>query len=112
MNETIVANTPLAIITLVGCSEAPDVGTAGLAMQAEIEEPGGVEVSPGQDLITTWVTQDWLAGVDVGACIADGDIPMTDGTVVVDDETTEGTCSDIENVIKDNMKKSGQLGGA
>lgn len=77
-----------------------------------IEQPGGVDVEAGQDLIASYVTNDWLAGVDVAQCVADDELDTTGDVVTIDDDTTSGGCSDIENTIKNNMKKSGQLGGS
>ena len=77
-----------------------------------IERPSGVEVAPGEDLVATWLTNDWLAGVDVASCLDQGDVVADGDSVVIDDDTNAGSCSDIENTIKSNMKNSGQLGGA
>ena len=74
-----------------------------------IEEPAGTQVTAESNLIAQFVVDDWLAGVDIGACMDDGDVAIEDGTVSVDDGSTSGSCSDIENIIKVNMKESGQL---
>lgn len=74
-----------------------------------IEEAGGVEVTADSDLIAEFVVNDWLAGVDLATCIDDGDVTVDGTTVTVTEDSTSGSCSDIENVIKDNMKNSGQF---
>lgn len=74
-----------------------------------IEQAGGVDVTADSDLIAEFVIDDWLAGVDIGACIDDGDVSVEGTTVTVSEDSTSGSCSDIENVIKDNMKDSGQF---
>ena len=37
-------------------------------------------------------------------CIDDGDVRIETDTVFVDEDSTSGECSDMENTIKDNMK--------
>lgn len=74
-----------------------------------IEDPQGLTVNADSDLIAEFVVNNWLGGVDVGACIDDGDVFVSGSTVTIDDSSTGGDCSDIENTIKDNMKNSGQL---
>ena len=74
-----------------------------------IETPTGISVDGETDLIAEFVVGSWLAGVDVGKCIDDDDVHTSGTTVTIDDNSTSGSCSDIENTIKDNMKHSGQL---
>ena len=74
-----------------------------------IEESGGVAVTADSDLIAEFVVDDWLAGIDLASCIDDGDVDVDGTTVTIDDDSTSGSCSDIENVIKDNMKNSGRF---
>lgn len=74
-----------------------------------IESPLGVSVDAGTDLIAEFVVGDWLAGIDVGSCMDAGDVTLDGSTVTIDDDSSSGACSDIENIIKDNMKNSGQL---
>ncbi len=73
-----------------------------------VERVGGIQVEEGQDLITTWVTEDWLRGVDVIGCMDDGDL-VANGGVVILDEDADGECSGAEGTIKDNMKNTLQL---
>ncbi len=74
-----------------------------------IEAPAGVSIDADSDLIAEFVIDNWLAGVDIGACIAEGDVGREGDVVFVDDSSTSGSCSDIEDTIKRNMKLSGQL---
>jgi len=74
-----------------------------------IEQAGGIDVTADSDLVAEFVVNDWLAGVDIGACIDDGDVAVDGTTVTVSEDSTSGSCSDIENTIKDNMKNSGQF---
>lgn len=74
-----------------------------------LEDPAGVEIGDDSDLIAELVVDDWLAGIDIGACVADGDAEVEGTVVYIDEGSTSGDCSDIENVIKDNLKRSGQL---
>lgn len=70
-----------------------------------VEQPGGVPVAPGDDLIARFALADWLAGVDLVACI-DGGVAVTGGVAVVD----ERVCPGVDDAIKRNMKDSGDLG--
>jgi hypothetical protein len=74
-----------------------------------IEEANGVEVGDETDLVAEFVVDNWLGGVDIGTCLDDGNVERNGDTVTVDDSSTTGNCSDIENTIKDNMKNSGQF---
>jgi len=76
-----------------------------------IEQPDGVSVEADDDLFVSYVTADWLAGIDIAECVRDDELAVVDGVVTVDDDATSGGCSDIENTIKENMKRSGQLNG-
>ena len=83
--------------------------TLDFSEDIRVEGGDGVVIEEDTDLIAELVAADWLAGIDVAACVADGDLNVSSGTVVISEATTEGDCSDIENVIKENMKNSGQL---
>ncbi len=71
-----------------------------------IEQPGGVAVAPGDDLIARFGAVDWLAGVSLGACV--DTLTATAGRYVVDDRN-DGACAGIEDTIKRAMKESGDL---
>lgn len=72
-----------------------------------IEQPGGVVVGAGDDLIARFAVADWLAGVDLVACLDSG-IPVEGGRAVIDDRSS-GACAGIEDAIKLNMKESRDL---
>ncbi len=74
-----------------------------------VERNQGITVDANTSLVAKFVVNNWLAGIDLEQCIDDNDVQIEDKTVVIDDASTSGSCSDIENTIKDNMKNSGQL---
>ena len=80
--------------------------------EVEFEELSGLEISEAvalNQILVTFNVDSWLAGVDLAACVAEGDVAMVDGTIIIDEDSTSGDCSDIENVIKDNIEASGTL---
>ena len=74
-----------------------------------IESSAGIVVDGDSDLIAEFVVSNWLEGIEVGQCIDDDDVSISGTTVTINDSSTSGSCSDIENTIKRNMKNSGQL---
>lgn len=72
------------------------------------ERPEGVAVAPGEDLVAGFVVDDWLAGVDIMGCLNDGELVVEGGVVIIDD-LSDGACGGVEDVIKNNMKNSGDL---
>lgn len=71
-----------------------------------IEQPGGVAVAPGDDLVARFAAANWLANVSLGACV--DTLTATSGRYVVDDRN-DGACSGIEDTVKRAMKESGDL---
>ncbi len=72
-----------------------------------IDDPAGIAIAADEDLVARFIVDDWLAGVDIGACArALGTAPG--GTVSVDDRSS-GACADIDDRVKDAMKRSGDL---
>ncbi len=71
-----------------------------------IEQPGGVAVAEGDDLIARFAAANWLAGVDLAACAAT--LTPVGGRYVIDDRN-DGACAGIEDVVKNAMKESGDL---
>ena len=59
-------------------------------------------------LVVGFDVQQWLAGVPLHECVArEG---STDGPLVIgDDNSGSGSCSDLENAIRDNVEASGEL---
>lgn len=74
-----------------------------------LESLEGIAVSADTDLVAALVADTWLSGVDIGSCIDDGDVLVEGATVILDESSSSGSCSDVENTIKTNMKQSGQL---
>lgn len=74
-----------------------------------IEGPEGITVGDGEDLVASYVSSNWLEGINIGSCVDNGDVDVRGTTVTISEGTSRGSCSDIENVIKNNMKTSGQL---
>jgi hypothetical protein len=80
--------------------------------EIEFENLSGLEISEAvalNQILLTFNVDSWLAGIDLAACVAEGDVAVVDGTIIIDEESTSGDCSDIENVIKDNIEASGTL---
>jgi hypothetical protein len=74
-----------------------------------IEERAGVAVQADTDLVAEFVVNDWLAGVDIVGCLDSGELVLDEtGTATIDD-SADGACGGIEDIIKNNMKNSGQL---
>jgi hypothetical protein len=70
------------------------------------EAPGGVPAGPGVALELD--ASRWLAGVRLGDCLDDGDLVVENGVLLVD-EDSDSSCSDVENTIRTNIKRSGQV---
>lgn len=73
-----------------------------------IEQPGGVVVAEGEDLIARFAAGAWLAGVDLVGCLDGEGLTAVDGKVTIDDRR-DGACGGIEDRVKNNMKESGDL---
>lgn len=71
-----------------------------------IEQPGGVAVAPGEDLVARFAAANWLANANLGACV--DTLTANAGRYVVDDRN-DGACSGIEDTVKRAMKESGDL---
>ena len=98
----------LAVVAAFDDAGAPAVLDLRLNFDEDIriEQPGGVAVAPGDDLIARFAATDWLAGVDLGACVAT--LTAVDGRYVIDDRN-DGACAGIEDTVKATMKNSGDL---
>lgn len=77
---------------------------------ARLEAPGGVEPPEHGQLTLLLSVTDWLDGVPIGGCLDSGDLEAVGGVVLIaDDDPPGGECDDVEDVIKDQIKESGQL---
>jgi hypothetical protein len=77
-----------------------------------VEAPQGITVSgDGAALLTLFDATAWLDGLDVAECLTRDELVVDGSTVTVDDDLTSGTgsCSEIENVLKLNIKTAAQL---
>lgn len=73
-----------------------------------IDARQGVVVSADEDLIARFVVGDWLARVPLATCLAAQGV-RPGQPMLVDDDVGGGACSDVENTLKDNFKRSGDL---
>ncbi|HEY1099531.1 MAG TPA: hypothetical protein VGF99_11415, partial [Myxococcota bacterium] len=76
--------------------------------EIRIEHPQGVAVAADAALLIDFVVDDWFAGADLGACIDDGLLPVTDGHADLGDG--DDVCGDIEDLVEANMEGSLDLG--
>jgi hypothetical protein len=75
---------------------------------ARFESATGVDVPEGGKLIAMLQPTKWLAGLPLGACIQKGDVAIEGDTVRIDDRA-KGDCSGAEDLVKRNIKTSGDL---
>ena len=68
----------------------------------------GSEVPEGGSLVAFLKPTVWLAALPLGQCVRDGDVAVANGTVRIDDKAG-GACSNAENTVKENIKRSGDL---
>jgi hypothetical protein len=71
-----------------------------------IEQPAGVSVAAGEDLVARFAAANWLAGINLNACV--DTLTATAGRYVIDDRN-DGACAGIEDTVKRTMKQSGDL---
>jgi hypothetical protein len=75
---------------------------------ARFESPEGIEVTADAGEFGLWLdVAQWFRAIPVTQCIDDGDLETKDGTLMMQDD--RGSCSDIENALKNAIKTSGQL---
>ncbi|HEX8703907.1 MAG TPA: hypothetical protein VF815_34060 [Myxococcaceae bacterium] len=75
---------------------------------ARFESATGVEVPEGGVLITLLNPAIWLEGLPLASCIQKGDVAF-DGSVLRIDDRAKGDCSGAEDLVKRNIKRSGDL---
>lgn len=79
----------------------------GFNEDARFERPDGVEVVDATTLLLQLDVDAWFQALPISECIEDGDLTVSNGVLVLTDGS--GSCSDIENALKDAIKSSGQL---
>ncbi len=76
------------------------------------ENPNGIPVSESgaNDVVVTLDENSWFTGINLTACLDNGDLTLeADGSLVIDENSGQGECGNIENIIKDNIKASGNV---
>jgi hypothetical protein len=73
-----------------------------------VEQPAGIELRGGDELLVLFDPQGWLEGISFGRCIDDGDVDVQDGRLVIDDDSDD--CGELEGILKRNLKTSARLG--
>jgi hypothetical protein len=75
---------------------------------ARFETATGVPVPEGGKLITMLNPAIWLENLPLGTCMQKGDV-VVEGNVVRIDDRADGECSGAEDLVKRNIKRSGDL---
>lgn len=79
----------------------------------EIENEAGIEVVEGlnNNILLQFAGAGWFEAVDLATCFADDELEVDEsGVVQISEETSgSGDCSDIESLIKDNIKQKVEL---
>ena len=108
-------NHPIAEQTLIGSGTFTYenvVRTFDLALKfnedARFENNSGIEIqSDNNDIFLLLDVQEWFSGLPITDCLDDGDLSFDGNHLQIADDS--GSCSDIENSIKEAIKRSGQL---
>lgn len=72
------------------------------------ERVGGVSVGSGPLLVSFDPTL-WLKGLDITRCLDEGHIKPDGNSIIISDDSDLGECDGYEGMLKENLKKSGQL---
>jgi hypothetical protein len=75
---------------------------------ARFESATGVEVGADDELLALLKPQVWLEGLPVATCLSKGDITISSNVLRIDDQA-KGECSGAEELVKNNIKNSGDL---
>lgn len=75
---------------------------------ARFDSATGVDVPEGGKLIAMLQPTQWLTGLPLASCISKGDVAVEGDTVRIDDQA-KGECSGAEDLVKRNIKTSGDL---
>jgi len=112
--DEVAANEPLVGYSFLASASFADGNQKRLELKlkfsedARFESATGVEVSSGDALMMMLRPSVWLEGLPLGACMAKGDVTVDGPSVTIDDQA-KGDCSDAENTVKNNIKRSGGL---
>jgi hypothetical protein len=110
----VAANEPLIGYSLLVGANFTDEAGKTLEMRlkfsedARFETATGVEVPEGGKLITMLNPAIWLEGLPLGSCVQKGDVAIAGNVVRIDDQA-KGECSGAEDLVKNNIKRSGDL---
>jgi hypothetical protein len=75
---------------------------------ARIQSATGVMVNETDGLLALLKPQKWLEGLPVASCLQSGDLQISSNVLLLDDRA-RGACGDAENIVKNNIKNSGDL---
>lgn len=112
--DEVAANEPLiGYSMLVGAHFADQAGKKlelrlKFSEDARFESAAGVAVPEGGTLITMLNPAVWLEGLPIGTCLQKGDVAFTGDVLRLDDQA-KGDCSGAEDLVKTNIKRSGDL---
>jgi len=71
------------------------------------EDPDGISFGGGDAVLLGLDAGSWFADVPLAECAEDEDLEFSGDTLMIEDG--DGSCSDVENAIKEAMKRSGDL---
>lgn len=95
------ASTTQAFIIALGFSEDWEMSSA--------QELTVLEGATNQ-LSTEFNQANWFNDLPLDSCLADGDLSLVDGVLVIDESVSgSGACADIEDIVKDNFENSGSF---
>jgi hypothetical protein len=75
---------------------------------ARFESANGVDVDADSALLVLLKPQVWLEGLPVATCLSKGDLTLTSNVLRID-EQAKGDCSGAVDLVKTNIKRSGDL---
>ena len=74
-----------------------------------LEAAGGLRTDANSPLLVSFDASQWFRAIPVVQCVADGRVEARDGVLTIDDDGAGRDCSDFENTLKDNLKRSADL---
>jgi hypothetical protein len=73
-----------------------------------VDDVGGLSPQTGSDVLVLLDVTDWLSGLPVTSCLDSGDLEITGGVLLLDDDAGDDDCDDFDDFIKENIKGSGR----